>query len=41
LLFASVEVSKRLVAFVPQSAQLALGFDEARARALFVSAKLK
>ena len=41
LLLASVEVSKRIVAFVPQSAQLALGFDESLVRPLFVSAKLK
>jgi hypothetical protein len=41
LLLASVEVSNRIVAFVPQSSHLILGLKESCARPLFVSAKLK
>jgi hypothetical protein len=41
LFLASVEVSNRIVAFVPQSAHLVLSLEESCARPLFVSAKLK
>jgi hypothetical protein len=41
LLLAGVEISKRIVAFMSQGAQLALGFYETCARPLFVRAKLK
>jgi hypothetical protein len=41
LFFASVEISDRIVAFMPQDAQVVLGLSEPRTSPMLVSAKLE